>query len=278
MTALIRKYNNLRSYLDAESKLTADKQELELEDYSGLYLETDPYYGPKVYSPNANQVPSTFIKRCNIGHLLAGKRSKGADWYTECGGGTAVEVKYQHDNSSIGLSKLAVKEVALNTTNIKNRVLITNLSRVSVVIEELLPKWTYIFGEQIYTEEVYQRIRQHVLAPKKKTMLTECGYRSDTIISPGSTQFHEDSIKDLFNEVAAQIGYDGVARCLSIKPTASGKSYDPILIWKHFLEKFFNKKHLLTCTVNPSLTVLAGNMTKQVKDIVARHAKTRVVV
>lgn len=278
MTKLIKIYDNIHSYLDAESKLTANEQEAELENYSGLYLETDPYYGPKVYSPNANQVPSAFIKRCNIGHLLAGKRSKGADWYTECSSGTAVEVKYQHDNSSIGLSKLAVKDVALNTSNIKNRVLITNLSRVSAAIKELLPNWTYIFGEQIYTEEVYQRIRQHVLAPKKKTVLTECGYRPDTIMNPGSIQFHKDSIKDLFDEIVAQIGYDGVARCLSIKPTASGKSYDPILIWKHFLEKFFNKTKLLTCTVNPSLTVLAGNMTKQVKDIVARHSKTRVVV
>lgn len=278
MTALIQKYPDIRAYLDAESKLPAKKQEAELENYSGLYLETDPYYGPKAYSPNANQVPTTFSKQCNIGHLLAGQRSTGADWYTECGGGTAVEVKYQHDDSSIGLSKLAVKEVALNTTNIKNRVLITNLSRVSAVIEELLPNWTYIFGEQIYTEEVYQRIRQRVLNPKKKTVLTECGYRIDEKFNPVSTQFHESSIKDLFNEIVAQIGYDGVARCLSIKPTASGKSYDPILIWKHFLEKFFNKKSLLTCTVNPSLTVLAGNMTKQVKDIVARKAKTRVIV
>jgi len=199
MTTLVRKYNNLRSYLDAESKLTAEKQEAELEDYSGLYLETDPYYGPKVYSPNANQVPTTFIKRCNIGHLLAGKRSKGADWYTECGGGTAAEVKYQHNDASIGLSKLAVKEVALNTTNIKNRVLITNLSRVSAVIEELLPNWTYIFGEQIYTEEVYQRIRQHVLNPKKKILPVECGYRIDETVKPKSTKFHKDSIKDLLH-------------------------------------------------------------------------------
>ena len=278
MTTLVKKYSKLHSYLDAESKLTADEKQKEFEHLVGLFLKTDPYYGPTVYDPNTNNVPSTFIKRNNIGHLLAGQKSKGADWYTECGGGTAVEVKYQHDDSSIKLGKLSPKEVALNKTNITHRVLATNLSRVSREIVEYLDNWTYIFGEQIYTEEVYQRIRQYVLTPKKKTVLTECGYRSDTIITPGSTQFHEDSIKDLFDEIVAQIGYDGVARCLSIKPTASGKSYDPILIWKHFLEKFFNEKHLLTCTVNPSLTVLAGNMTKQVKDIVARHAKTRVVV
>lgn len=275
MTNLVKKHNNLHSYLLAESRLNPKLQEKEFENLVGIFLKTDDFYGPKVYSPNTNEVPANRATEWKINDLLKGERSEGADYYTECLGGTAVEVKYQHDESSIKLHKLAVKEVALNKTNIKHRVLVTNLSRVSSTIEDYLPHWTYIFGEDIYNEEVYQRIRKFVLNPKKKITHTEVGYRAD---QNGDTSFHEKSIRDMFDEIVAQIGYDGVARLISIKPTAAGKGSDPTLLWKGFLEKFIDKKSKLTTKINPSLTVLKGNLIKEVTDIKARNATTKVVV
>lgn len=275
MTDLVKKHNNIHSYLLAEDQLDPKAKEKEFENLVGIFLKTDDFYGPDVYSPNTNEVPAKLATDWNIVNLLKGERSEGADYYTESLGGTAVEVKYQHDESSIKLHKLAVKEVALNKTNIKYRVLATNLSRVSSTIEDYLPHWTYIFGEDIYNEEVYQRIRQYVLNPKKKIIYTEVGYRAD---QNGDTSFHEQSIRDMFDEIVAQIGYDGVARLISIKPTASGKGSDPILLWKFFLEKFIEKKSKLTLKVNPSLTVLKGNLIKETKDIKARGSNTQVLV
>jgi hypothetical protein len=215
----------------------------------------------------------------NIGSLLKGARSEGADAYKLTQDvGIAFEMKYQHaDDTSIKGSKLSIKEVALNKTNIEMRMLMTNQNSVSGFVKDKLAHWGTIFGDEIYTEEAFQRIK-YFLKHKKPYAPTPTDYRQDVLYKVGDKTFHENSMKDLWKEIQRQIKKYGNARVLIIKPTASGKGSDDILYQENFLRPHNVGKKLLTCGVNPSLTVLQGNVGKRIKEIKARNSNIKVFV
>lgn len=279
MTILVKKCKTLKDYIRAEQGLSRKEKEIEFEDFVGLWLKVHPGFGPNVYSPNNNEVPNKLQKKFKISSLMRGQSSLGTDWYTgnedELKG---IECKYQHSGSSITLHKLAPKEVALKKTKITEKYLATNMSKVSHVITEFLGDWTPIFGDDIYTEDSYNNIKKYLANSNNNFSVLGrlAGYR-EALLGPekGSDIFHRQSIKDMFAEIEVQIGFDGKARLLSIKPTSAGKSLDPILLWYNYLlPKYFGEKDkILTIGVNPRLTILNGNTVKRIYDYIARKPK-----
>ena len=285
MTNLIKKCSTLAEYLIEEAKLSTTEKEIEFEDFVGAWLRVHPGFGPNVYSPNNNEVPRDIQKTFKMDSLMKGKRSMGADWFSgDIDEIKAIEVKYQHAGSAIKLDKIAPKEVALNKTKITKRYLATNMSRVSNVVTELLGNWVPIFGDDIYTEDFYQLIRNYSARNVfvNNYLGSLAGYRKASKgPEKGSDTFHKQSIKDLFNEITEQLKYDGHARCLAQKPTAAGKSLDPVLLWYDYLlpNLFSTKDRILTVGIAPRLTILSGNVIKRVDDIVARNpANTKIIV
>lgn len=281
MTVLVEQTNNIIEYLDQESNLTHKEKETEFEKFCILWLKTNPLYSPHttIFDPNLNEVPLEMENLWNIGSLLKGARSEGADAYKLTQDiGIAFEMKYQHaDNTSIKGSKLSIKEVALNKTNIGMRMLMTNQNSVSGFVKDKLDHWGTIFGDEIYTEEAFQKIK-YFLKHKKPYAPTPTDYREDVLYKVGDKTFHENSMKDLWKEIQRQIKKYGNARVLVIKPTASGKGSDDILYQENFLRPHNVGKKLLTCGVDPSLTVLQGNVGKRIKEIKARNSNTKVFV
>ena len=281
MTNIINQANNLQEYLDLESKLTTKEKEKEFEKFCILWLKTNPLYSPHttIFDPNLNEVPLEMENLWNIGSLLKGARSEGADAYKLTDEtGIAFEMKYQHaDDTSIKGSKLSIKEVALNKTNIKMRILMTNQNSVSGFVKDKLDHWGTIFGDTIYTEEAFQHIK-YFLKHKKPYAPAPTDYREDLLYEVGDKTFHENSMKDMWKEIQRQIKEYGNARVLVIKPTASGKGSDDILYQENFFRPHNIGKKLLTCGVNPSLTVLQGNLGKRIKEIKARNSNIKVFV
>ena len=286
MNNLIIKNTTLNNYLKDFNNLSDIDKRYEFENIAGLFLKQHSVYGPNVYSSNSNQVPQNKQKEWNI----VGLGIKGADWWCDSkmlGGAVPVEVKYQHDETkSLKMKKFGDKDKFLQKANIVEKVMITNVTSVSKFVEEYADDWTYIFGDDVWTPETYKRMRDVALAENKKQKISLklpdiVSYRkSEAGPDKGSSEFHENSMRDGHIDVENQIEKYGNARTLWEKPTAAGKGYDPILYWNNFLKPYIisnnpKKKFFLTCTVNPQLTVLRGNAKKQKEQILASKSATK---
>ena len=283
MTTLVKKCKTLKDYIKAEEKLSNDLKTTEFEDYVGLWLKCNPIYSPHtaIFSPNNNyEVPLQYLKKYKL-HGIAdkGQKSEGFDWYKLTDDSAiGFECKYQHNNKSIKGSKLAIKEVAANKSLIKNRILVTNQSTVSAFVREKLDNWGVIYGDEVYTEESFQRIK-YFLKYKKPQDFLPVDYRVDEKFEIGSQEFHKKNIKEIWDCCLKQLrSKHGHAMVLSEKPTGSGKGFDPILLENDYIKPYFTGENILTCTVNPQLTVLTGNIKKRLSDSIARNSNTKYIV
>ena len=285
-TKLIEENSTVKEYLRAFNKLDDSDKPFEFEDYCGFFLMQQASLGPEVYTSNTpneffKKVPKHLQKLWGIENLGI----KAVDWYCNSNifGATGVSVKYQHDNEkSINKKKSGTGDSNdyLAGTNIEKKILITNVTSVSKDVHEYASDWDYIFGGDVWSEDVYQNIRNIVLSFNKQTKviktLTPVSYRvSENGPDKGTDSFHRDSMAAKHNTIMQHLLTTSSINTLSIKPTAAGKGNDPILYWKDFLKPALikenpKKKTFITCTVNPHLTVLRGNLDKQLYDIRAR--------
>ena len=286
MTKLIEENSTVKEYIKAFGKLDDSRKPYEFEDYCGFFLMQHISYGPDVYTSNQ---PNKFFKKTpkNLQKLwgIENLGIKAVDWYCDSKtfGATGVSVKYQHDDKkSINKKKSGTGDSNdyLAKTNIEKKILITNVDGVTKDVHEYADGWDYIYGGDVWSEDAYQNIRNIVLSFNKQTKvtktLTPVSYRiSENGPDKGTDSFHRDSMAAKHNTIMQHLLTTSSINTLSIKPTAAGKGNDPILYWKDFLKPSLikenpKKKTFITCTVNPHLTVLRGNLDKQLYDIQAR--------
>lgn len=245
-----------------------DKQNfLEIETYYGL--KVDAKYGEKTYWPN--HVPGDLIAEYGLDRILMGDNTLGGDLFCDNGGKgnlLAVECKSKEENSrnkNIGMGKVAPKEVALNRTQIKSnkRMLVHDFDDSSHRLQDFFSNWAIVHISAFFNEDTLPLIKNYIVNRKLPDMVPFT-YRTD-LIDGG---YHKKQLTKVVDKMLAQERDTGRSQGLLIKPTATGKGVDPLLLFHILSERQKHSikfKEFLNVTVNPSLKVLTGNVLKQIK-------------
>ena len=219
-----------------------------------------------------NEIPTTIKDQYELDKIISGDTSGGADvWCVPKIKNklTAVEVKSEnegHKKRSLNLGRLAIKETQLNKTKVgkNDRICVYDFQGTSRNLDYFLDNWATIHIDQLFNEQSFFDIKKYILEEKLPEQ-QPYDYRDDLQHSG----YHEKQLTRIADKILAQKKQHGNSRGLVIKPTATGKGVDPLLLFrKHLLPTYKNSKKYdkIVEMVSPSLNVLTGNVLKQIKD------------
>ena len=262
-------FQECETFTQFESERLSYSDELRrysLEYLSYIGLKVSPLYGEKTFWPE--EIPNTTRSYYDLNSIIAGASTRGGDIFAVSrmtNRLNAVEVKSKDlkgKKKNLSHGKLSPKEVSLNKTKIKktDRIVIHDFDDTSYLLDKDLDNWAPIHISQIFNEETYQACRDLVLHEKIEKFVP-FGYRTDKL----DGKFHEHQLNGIFKKILKQAVKWGKSIGLIIKPTATGKGVDPILLVKLFLAHYKWKAPIII-TVSPSLNVLTGNVLKQIYD------------
>ena len=274
---------NIDIFKDNLKKLSKTERRVAFEVIAYLSLLVNDIYGPKIYWPNQVRKEFDLVNKYKLDKILNGDRTLGADAFILLKRLFAVEFK-SHDHiedlKSLKAGIIAIKEVALNKTKIekKDRIVVHDFHDVSKNSVDFLDNWTYIHIDEIFDEYSYLDIKNFINTQKEPAK-KPWDYFPDVL----GENYHEKQLTRIANNIFRQEKTYGNTRGLIIKPTATFKGFDPILLYRKFFKKRWydskqKRKNPIIISVNPSLNILTGNVLKQVKDHIGTGENIKTIV
>jgi hypothetical protein len=252
--------NQAQNNLDFWELLEKHGGELLFEEYVAYYLKAT--LPGDTYWLGEDVVPADIAQKYRFANLLKGKRSLGGDViniYQDRA--VAYESKWFHEKETINLKLVANKLVVIQNTAIDSLIFTTNARRPSDMVTEFTPEVGFMFQEEWITSEVFDTVKNYVNKKVKKT------YKPMT----PRDQFFRDALSELqtdFDKKFAKAATSKIlTRIFQHWPAASGKGSFPRLAYDMIFEPTWDYKKgcPINLVVNPTLTVLKGNLVKQIE-------------
>ena len=246
--------NNTDNVLDFWVELENNGGKLLFEEYSTLYLKAtlpgDTYWlGEEV-------VPAHIAQQYNFEKILKGMRSIGADVVNiHNGRAIAYEAKWFDFKETIRFAPVANKLQVIQKTGIDQLVFTTNARQASAQVTEFADEAAFMFQEDWLNEDVYEVVKEYINTQKVKT------YKP---ITPRD-EFFQTALDELavdvdnFNKLPIRV--------FQHWPAASGKGSFPRLAYDMIFEPRwdYKKAYPINAVINPTLTVLKGNLVKLIE-------------
>lgn len=258
--------------------LLNNKQKESVFEYLTFFGMRSHHIYHEVYTTYPLTVPFSLQQEYELDLILKGSSTMGADLFTmpvNTQRLTAVECKSVHsEGKSLKLEKFGVKDLALNKTKItkEDRILVHNFDSVSQVIDKIADHWTHIHIDTLINEDTLPAIQSFIKTDKVE-MPAPFDYRADLL----EENYHKKQIHRVVDKMLSQHRKHGRSMGLIIKPTATGKGVDPLIIFKKHLLPIWKptkkRPYSINTHVSPSLTVMTGNVLKQVKDTIGSGLK-----
>jgi hypothetical protein len=259
--------DNHQNHLDFWEALEKNGGRLLFEEYVALYLKAT--LPGDTYWLGEDIVPAHIAQKYCFTNLLKGKRSLGGDVINIYQNrAVAYESKWFDDKETINLKLVANKQQVINKTGIDQLIFTTNARRTSDAVTEWVDEAGFMFQEEWITKEVYDTVKAYIKCQVKKT------YKSMTLrpeCLPGETvPFFEQAMLELqadFNKKFTNTPVNKIlTRIFQHWPAASGKGSFPRLAYDMIFEPRWNykKSYPINTVINPTLTVLKGNLVKHI--------------
>ena len=252
--------NQAQNNLDFWELLEKHGGELLFEEYVAYYLKAT--LPGDTYWLGEDVVPAHIAQKYRFANLLKGKRSLGGDIINIYQNrAIAYESKWFHEKETINLKLVANKLVVIQNTLIDSLIFTTNARRPSDMVTEFTSEVGFMTQEEWVTNEVFDTVKNYVNKQVKKT------YKPMT----PRDQFFRDALSKL------QIDFDNKftkaatskiqTRIFQHWPAASGKGSFPRLAYDMIFAPAWDYKKgcPINLVVNPTLTVLKGNLVKQIE-------------
>jgi hypothetical protein len=264
LKSLINKHKN---HLDFWEDLEFNGGELLFEEYAAVYLKAtlpgDTYWLSKT---KGDVVPPHISQKFKFSHLLKGDRTLGMDIINiNSDIATAYESKWFHDKETINFKTVVNKQYPINKTKIDRLIFVTNARQASGAVKDLVEEAGFMFQEEWVTKEVFDTVKNFVNTQQKKTYLPmkprDAFFQSalDKLKVDFDTKFSKKKVNQI------------LTRIFQHWPAASGKGSFPRLAYDMIFEPRWNdkKSYPINVVVNPTLTVLKGNLVKHIQHDIA---------
>lgn len=229
------------------------------EEYVANYLKAT--LPGETYWLGEDVVPPSVAEKYNFSSILKGKRSLAADIINIYQNrAVGYESKWLDDKETINLKRVSDKLQVIKNTGIDQLIFATNARKPSGAIDEWASEAGFIFLEGWINKEVYETVKQFINSKKKKKYIP---------ITPRD-DFFKESLEQLGKDYSVWVDThlgDLAVRIFQHWPAASGKGSFPRLAYDLLFEPNWDFKK--GCPINviesPNLTVLKGNLTKNVE-------------
>jgi hypothetical protein len=256
-----------QNHLDFWEALEQNGGRLLFEEYVALYLKAT--LPGDTYWLGEDVVPAHIAQKYRFTNLLKGKRSLGGDVINIYQNrAVAYESKWFDEKESINLKLVANKQQVINKTGIDQLIFTTNARRTSDAVTEWVDEAGFMFQEEWITKEVFDTVKAYIKCQVKKT------YKPMTLrpeCLPGETvPFFEQAMLELKTDFDKKFYKTPVNKILTRIfqhwPAASGKGSFPRLAYDMIFETRWNykKAYPINTVINPTLTVLKGNLVKHI--------------
>lgn len=260
LKTLLNDHSGKDAHLDFWESLESHGGELLFEEYVAYYLKAT--LPGDTYWLGEDVVPAHIAQKYKFANLLKGKRSLGGDVINIYQGrAVAYESKWLHEKETINLKLVANKLVVIQNTKIDSLIFTTNARKPSDMVTEFTSEVGFMFQEEWVTTEVFNTVKNYVNKKVKKT------YKPMT----PRDQFFRDALTELqtdFNKKFTKVPTSKIlTRIFQHWPAASGKGSFPRLAYDMTFEPSWDYKKgcPINLVVNPTLTVLKGNLVKQIE-------------
>jgi hypothetical protein len=249
-----------KDHLDFWDLLEQNGGRLLFEEYVALYLKAT--LPGDTYWLGEDVVPAHIAQIHNFANILKGMRSIGADVVNiNNGRAVAYESKWFDKKETIRFAPVSNKLQVIRKTGIDQLIFTTNARRASDQVIEFADEAGFMFQEEWITKEVYDTVKAYIKGQVKKT------YRPMT---PRDKFFRDalDELKTEFDKKFAKLPTSKIlTRIFQHWPAASGKGSFPRLAYDMIFEPAwdYKKGYPINLVVNPTLTVLKGNLVKQIE-------------
>lgn len=260
--------SNTTNHLDFWEALENSGGELLFEEYVALYLKAT--LPGETYWLGEDVVPAHIAQQYQFANILKGKRSLGTDVINIYQGrAVAYESKWLHTKETINFKLVANKQKVIDNTNIDQLIFCTNAQKPSDTVTEFASEVGFMFQEEWITKKVYETVKSYInnqVKPTYKPMVPrpEC-LPGESI--PFFLQALDKLEIDFANKFSKKTPVSKiVSRIFQHWPAASGKGSFPRLAYDRIFEPRWNykKSYPINTVINPTLTVLKGNLVKHI--------------
>jgi hypothetical protein len=272
LKTLLNKHSGKDAHLDFWSDLEnlSPANRLLFEEYCAMFFKAENQKAKKpgqVYwlsKSKGDVVPAKVQQDLKISHLMKGDSTMGMDilWVQHDGRAIGYESKWFDDKDSISFSKVANKELPMSRTLVE-LIFVTNAKKPSreLLVPEHEIQSGFKFLEEWITREVFDTVKNYVngQVPRKYEPLTP----RDQFFEEALDQHHTEVIAHIMGLKLKEISL----RVFQHWPAASGKGSFPRLAYDMTYEPLwdYKKSYPINAVINPTLTVLKGNLMKHIK-------------
>lgn len=261
--------DSTQNHLDFWEQLENNGGKLLFEEYVALYLKAT--LPGDTYWLGEDVVPAHIAQKYGFANLLKGKRSEGTDIINVYQNrAVAYESKWLEEKETINLKLVANKQQVINKTGIDQLIFATNARQQSAAVTEWVDEAGFMFQEEWITKEVFDTVKAYINSQVKKiykpmTPRPEC--------LPGEiVSFFQQALDELKESILNHPKIkkkkiaEMVLRIFQHWPAASGKGSFPRLAYDYIIESLWDYRNgfPINTVINPTLTVLKGNLVKQI--------------
>lgn len=237
--------------------------ELVFEEFVTYYLKAT--LPGDTYWLGEDVVPPHVAEQYKISKLLKGKRSMGGDVLNVYQGrAVAYEVKWLWKKESIDFKRISIKLQALQITDVDQLIVATNARKSSQYFIDFAEDVGFMYHESWITKEVFDTVKNYVNSQSKKAFnpMTPRVDKENFFVNALNT------LKNDFDNKFSNISRAKILTKIFMQwPAASGKGSFPRLAYDLIFEPrwSYTKSYPINTVVNPTLTVLKGNLVKQIQ-------------
>lgn len=249
--------DNSQNHLDFWESLEDSGGKLLFEEFGALYLKAT--LPGETYWLGEEVVPPHIAQYHNFQKILKGARSIGADVINiHNNRAVAYESKWFEKKETIRFKEVANKLKVIQKTGIDQLIFYTNARRASDMVLEFADEAGFMFQEEWITKEVYDTVKSYIKGQVKKI------YKPMT----PRDSFFQSALDELKNDFDNKFSKTPISKILTRIfqhwPAASGKGSFPRLAYDMIFEPRWNykKAYPINTIINPTLTVLKGNLVK----------------
>ena len=273
LKALLNKHSGKNAHLDfwAELESLSPANRLLFEEYCAMFFKAENQKAKKpgqVYwlsRTKGDVVPAVIQQRYKISHLDKGDNTRGMDilWVHHDGRAVGYESKWFDNKDSISFSKVVNKEFPMSRTLVDQLIFVTNAKKPSreLLVPEHEIQSGFKFLEEWITREVFDTVKEYAngQVPRKYMPMTP----RDKFFEEALDQHHTEVIARIMGLKIKEISL----RVFQHWPAASGKGSFPRLAYDMTYEPLwdYKKSYPINAVINPTLTVLKGNLLKHIK-------------
>lgn len=272
LKTLLNKHSGKDAHLDFWSDLEnlSPANRLLFEEYCAMFFKAENQKAKKpgqVYwlsKSKGDVVPAKVQQDLKISHLMKGDSTMGMDilWVQHDGRAIGYESKWFDEKESISFSKVANKELPMSRTLVE-LIFVTNAKKPSreLLVPEHEIQSGFKFLEEWITQAVFDTVKKYVngQVPRKYEPMTP----RDKFFEESLDQHHTEVIAHSMGLKLKEISL----RVFQHWPAASGKGSFPRLAYDMTYEPLwdYKKSYPINAVINPTLTVLKGNLLKHIK-------------